>query len=432
MEEGSKYQEWSTARIRALAPDEHTWVRAQRLAHPPVWLSRFKSEHLAWGECKGAEGATYFTEADLINPAFRCSCPSSRKPCKHALALLLLLENYPQSWIFTDIPPQKTADWSTQRQMYAAARALRKQDPENQAIRAKNREKRLQSMADGIEELDAWLCDLIRHGLAAAESQPCAFWEQMAARMVDAKLGAIAKRLRQLAYIESEIPRHTQILQTVCELFLLCEAFKRREKLPQELVEDLLTNAGLNQRKEDLEGLEPVIDYWTVRAVEEGKDEKELRYRRVWLQRHSALQFALLLDFAWGENPFEYYWKKGDVLEGGLVYFPSAFPLRAIPQTLKPTFSESPVLGGISGINQAAKAYAEALSCNPWLMQMPIALEDVVPVFHNQLFYLIDTLGATCLLDITEKDGIKLLAESGGHPIALFGVWKNGAFKALI
>ncbi len=431
-EDSKKYQEWNPSRIRAFAPDEHTWSRAQRLAHPPVWLSRFRSEHFAWGECRGAEGAVYFVEADLAHPAFRCSCPVKKQPCKHGLALMLLLQNYPQAWISTDTPPLKTVAWSKQRQIDSATKAQRKQAPENQALRLKNREKRLQTMTDGFLQLDAWLRDLIRQGLAAVESQPYTFWEQIAARMTDAKLGSVARRLRQLAIPDPDLPRHTQILHAISELFLLSEAFKRKSLLPQDLTEDLLATAGLNQRKEDLEGLPAVEDLWVIRAVEEGKDEQQLRYRRVWLQRHACLQFALFLDFAWGENPFESTWTRGEILEGSIVYFPSAFPLRAVPVSLKPVSIEPVVLMGVDTLGEAARLFAEALSQNPWLLQLPLSLNGMVPVYHDKKFYFSDGHGASCLLDIPENDGFRILAESGGYPIQVFGIWKNGAFRPIL
>ena len=42
-----------------------------------------------WGECRGSAAAPYLTVIDLSGPAYRCSCPSRKFPCKHALALLL-------------------------------------------------------------------------------------------------------------------------------------------------------------------------------------------------------------------------------------------------------------------------------------------------------------------------------------------------------
>jgi SWIM zinc finger len=42
-----------------------------------------------WGLCAGSGKRPYQTVVDLTGPAYKCSCPSRKFPCKHALALLL-------------------------------------------------------------------------------------------------------------------------------------------------------------------------------------------------------------------------------------------------------------------------------------------------------------------------------------------------------
>ncbi|WP_420894866.1 SWIM zinc finger family protein, partial [Streptomyces noursei] len=39
--------------------------------------------------CEGGDGTRYGTVVDLDGPAFQCSCPSRKFPCKHTLGLLL-------------------------------------------------------------------------------------------------------------------------------------------------------------------------------------------------------------------------------------------------------------------------------------------------------------------------------------------------------
>ena len=43
-----------------------------------------------WGKCQGSGRTPYQVSIDLKAPAYRCSCPSRKFPCKHAVALLLL------------------------------------------------------------------------------------------------------------------------------------------------------------------------------------------------------------------------------------------------------------------------------------------------------------------------------------------------------
>lgn len=421
---------WSIDRIRALAPDDNTWNRSRRLGHPPLWRHPAGNENMVWGECKGGGGSWYQTAIDLSGPAFRCSCPVRRPPCKHALALLLLLHNYPDTFRVSHDEPSWVARWRETRSNRQAAKEEKEDSPEKQAQRQKNRDKRLDAMAAGIDELYARLRDMVRQGLAAAEAQPPAFWEQMAARMTDAKLGSIARRLRLLAYPAAGEVRHKRILEEIGELFLLIEGFHRLERLPEALQQDLLASAGLAQRKDDLEGLPAVKDNWLALGVETGAEE-QLQYRRVWLAGEESRRFALLLDFVWGDGDFPEKWHTGAVSSGALTYFPSAYPLRAVAQPMQRSGTPFRLFDGHPTLTSAAYAYAEALSLNPWLPQMPALLNGVIPATLNAGFLLVDKEMKCYPLRVNEDTGLRLLALGGGHPIDLFGEWSADGFRPL-
>ncbi len=421
---------WTPDRIRALAPDENTWERARRLGHPPLWRLPAGNETAVWGECKGAGGAYYQTAVALNGPAYRCSCPVKRLPCKHALALLLLLFQYPDHFRVTPDEPGWVAQWRNALEKRLAAKARREDSPEKTAQREKKRDKRMDTMAAGISELDAWLRDLVRQGIAAAESQPPAFWEQIAARMVDAKLGSIARRLRLLAFPATGRTRHEHIIAEISEMFLLAEGFRRLDRLPEGMQMDLLGAAGLAQRKDDLEGQPSVSDHWLVLGIEEGSEE-QLQYRRVWLAGKESRRFALLLDFAWGDTAFAEQWPLGAAFHGELQFYPSAYPLRAVAQPMQPAGAPFEMFAGYATLAETARAWAQALALNPWLPQMPAVLDAVVPVFDPPNFVLTDGEKHTCPLLLDEEAALRLLASSGGHPLRLFGEWGAGVFRAL-
>src|SRR4030095_3215035 len=74
-------------------------------------------------------------------------------------------------------------------------------DPETAAKREADREKRAAKREDrvraGLAELQTWLGDLLRQGLAHAKQQPAQFFDARAARMVDAQAPGVARRLRE-------------------------------------------------------------------------------------------------------------------------------------------------------------------------------------------------------------------------------------------
>ncbi|MFC6750247.1 SWIM zinc finger family protein [Deinococcus aquaticus] len=65
-----------------------------------------------WGECQGSGQTPYLTGVDLSGPAFRCSCPSRKFPCKHALALLLLHATHTGQFGSATPPAPSRAGWT--------------------------------------------------------------------------------------------------------------------------------------------------------------------------------------------------------------------------------------------------------------------------------------------------------------------------------
>src|ERR1700743_690593 len=81
---------WSADSVLALAPDDSSRRAAATLARPAPWDGAGASAGLVWGRCAGSGKNPYQVIVDLAGPAFKCSCPSRKFPCKHALGLLLL------------------------------------------------------------------------------------------------------------------------------------------------------------------------------------------------------------------------------------------------------------------------------------------------------------------------------------------------------
>src|SRR5687768_12992448 len=84
---------YSPEQIIALAPDAASAKAGRGLATAGKWQNVGQDERALWGECQGSGAKPYQTVIDLNEPAFKCSCPSRKFPCKHALGLFLLIAN---------------------------------------------------------------------------------------------------------------------------------------------------------------------------------------------------------------------------------------------------------------------------------------------------------------------------------------------------
>ena len=103
-----------THQILALAPDSASAKAGSQLATPRNWSNLGKSDAALWGECQGSGKTPYRTQIDLGGPAFKCTCPSRKFPCKHGLGLYLLRASEPTLFGHAD-EPAWVSEWVQDR-----------------------------------------------------------------------------------------------------------------------------------------------------------------------------------------------------------------------------------------------------------------------------------------------------------------------------
>ena len=110
---------YSPEQIIALAPDAASAKAGRSLATGSKWQNVGQDERALWGECQGSGAKPYQTVIDLNEPAFKCSCPSRKFPCKHALGLFLLVANQPETGKTVTTTPAWAAEWLSKRDQQA-------------------------------------------------------------------------------------------------------------------------------------------------------------------------------------------------------------------------------------------------------------------------------------------------------------------------
>jgi len=283
---------------------------------------------------------------------------------------------------------------------------------------------------DGVVELKNWLQDLIQHGLAAALAREPDFWEEFAARMVNAKLRGIATRIRTFKNWLQTDDAHERLLSEIGELYLFAKAYEKLDILPPDLQQEILTTAGATIKKETVLKQEPVTDKWLVIGQTEGSEDN-IRYRRTWLQGVATHETALLLDFAWRFNDFEgANWLIGSLLQAEIAFYPGTIRQRALVKDFALIY-EPIELSGYADWEVFLRQYADALAANPWLLQFPCLMDKVTPIIENKNLLIIDN--QKNWLPISSSDDVKwkILALSGGHPIQLFGEWDGRVLTPL-
>jgi SWIM zinc finger len=430
---------YSAEQIIALAPDPASAKAGRSLAIASKWQNVGQDERALWGECQGSGAKPYQTVIDLNEPAFKCSCPSRKFPCKHALGLFLLLANQPAA--ANTAQPAWAAEWlakrdqQTERKTELAQKAAEEPDAATLARRASQKAKRSvdreAKVVAGLKELDLWLRDLLRHGLASSQTRSLDYWEQMAARLIDAQAPGVARRVRDLARVPHSGDGWTErLLAQLSSLFLLLKAFERVETLPPATQADVRTAIGWSLKEEELPEENTVSDQWLVLG-QRTTGEESLRVRRTWLWGESNAKGALVLEFAAPGQHLALDMLPGTRVEAELVFYPSNYQLRAVLRKRLNTTRAPSETPGYQTSDELLTTYADVLALNPWVEAIPAPLQTVVPVRRGEQWFARDTNGRLLKLRCEPIAGWKLLALSGGYPIAIFGEWNGRALLPL-
>ena len=431
---------WTTQQVEALAPDASSAKAGKGLATASKWKNLGANEQALWGECQGSGKVPYQTQVDLSEPAFRCTCPSHKFPCKHSLGLMLLWAAQPGA-----LKDQSAPDWVTgwlesrvqkaaQKAEKLAQKVERAAQPVDPAAQAKRAAQRETKVAGGLDYVETWLHDLVRVGLTSLPGQPYSYWETPAARMVDAQAPGLGRMIRELSPIASSgAGWQERLLARAGRLYLLIEGFRRLETLPEPVQADIRSLIGWKIAQEDLLALPPeagVRDRWLVTG-QRVEDDGQVRTQRTWLRGQETGRPALALQFAAFGQVLERSLAPGSTLDAELVFYPSAYPLRALLRQRHDSPATPAPPCGYGSVTAALEAYTAALAELPWLEEFPLPLEGVVPLNLDGQWLLRDEAGHVLPIAPDFTRGWHLLALSGGHPVTIFGEWDGDTMMPL-
>ena len=448
---------WSADRVLDLAPDESSRRSAGALGRPAPWQDAGVAGDVLWGLCAGSGKNPYQVVVDLSGPAYKCSCPSRKFPCKHALGLLLNWANgaLPEE----SAPADFAAAWLADRRARAekAEKSVVRTDPgdspasaatgtvRDEAAAARRVQQRAQRVANGLAELQSWLRDQVLVGLSATPTATSAaasagasargHADEIAARMVDAQAPGVAAVLRGL----SEVPASGQgwpgrLLGEYAQLHLLARAHQRLADLPPDLAATVRSRIGYPTSRQDVLARQAVTDHWLVLGVRDLLD-GHVPGRRLWLRGRDSGRWAMLLTFAapggaggaggW-QDPDTARLRPGTELHASLHYYPGQPAMRATvgERHAQPVRAERPPADRDAAALLAG--YAAGLEQDPWLTVWP-ALLTGTPVppddgSPGNRWRLLDPGGVA--LPLGDRESLwTLLAVSGGYPVTVAGEW---------
>ncbi|GAA0503897.1 SWIM zinc finger family protein [Deinococcus depolymerans] len=412
--------------VLALAPDAASAQAGRKLATPSNWQNLNAPTGSLWGQCQGSGKNPYLTGVDLSGPAFKCSCPSRKFPCKHALALLLLHATHTSDFGAAP-PPESLQTWLDGRAARAgtpppaapAGEGRAAPDPAAQARRRAAREKKVSL---GLDALQTFLKDLIRDGLAHAPTRPYSDWDTQAARLVDAQAPGAARLVRQ---IPDHLHDPAALLAHLARLHLLTEAWTHRDTLSDTEQADLRAALGFPLDSATVLDGGGLRAHWQVMG-QSVTEEDTLSTRRTWLA--SGDHTALLLDFSAAGRPFPPALTPGTAVQAEVCHAPGTVPQRALLRGEATATTSPPHAPGLT-LDALLDRHGAALALNPWL-DRTAHLTGPVHLLPGDPWHAQDSTGR---LPLTGSDRTlhTLLALSGGQPVTVYAEWNGAALTPL-
>ncbi len=399
--------------VETLAPDQASLNAAKKLLKPAKWPLKQRHETLVWAHCQGSGANPYMTVVDLADHGYKCTCPSRKFPCKHALALMWIVAEDGEDSFTTAEVPEWVTDWLGRRRkstatttasddapkpkknIHQTGQPTKPTDPEaekkKQAAQAKRALKTKaatdKAISQGLNEYNQWLNDQLRTGLGDFIDNASERCRNISARLVDAKATTLAGRLDELPAKILSAHKDMRFRVAVNELgktTWLVKAWQRQPDNP-----DARRAINLAESRDKLLALADaprLHGIWQVvgEHIESRRD--GLISHATWLRFVSALDgkvndstptFALLQDYyPASAGRRQVVSQLGSFLVAEAVFYPSAYPLRAILTQQEPL--APPPAGFVNppqvNLRDFFQSYQSALSAIPWLEAMPFTL----------------------------------------------------------
>ena len=435
---------FSTDQIRACAPDEEIFsLGVQTSKEKSHWNLLGRSSRALWGEF-ASRPSPIRVLIDLETREYSCSCSSSKSPCEHILALMIL-DAYAE--LEESRAPRWVENWESERvgqetkervKIPETARSL--EFDENSGYSTSPSEIRAQRVAEGFVELKKFLCDLLRNGLGQLENtqETRRMFQERLDRLIDAEAPGAASMIDKcLRAIDSREDWREYVWEQAGRLALLVEAYSKIDGASEEFAQEIRRALGWSiEFEEDSPLCERVEDRWLYLGRSSLSDVGASPIAPVWLIGEQTKRFACLLNFeSVRDASAPFLFDVSSPFEGALRFLPGACEWRAICEEISRPFPNSPQKTSLSELALTIPEFTAEISArlanNPWLERFPTFLRDVVARPIEQVaepkFVVFDAQGrglSVVASDSNQNEALwSLVAASTEEPISVFGEW---------
>lgn len=415
--------------ITAIAPDAPSLKAGRDLSTLRKWQSTGGDDEVLWGLAMGSGKEPYQTRVSLADLASKCSCPSRKFPCKHALGLMFIAAASPAAMSDRERPPW-VSEWLESRAARDQKAVVRTEQKEARPVDEKAAERRRAQregrVNEGVALLQQTLLDLTREGLASSSARDAVAWENLAKRMVDAQAPGLAGNLRHIADTVLRDPEvDVQLPFELGRLHVLLQAIASADQYDEPTRAGLVSQLGGRLAPDATANGEIIEDEWFVagRKVEE---RDRLITSSTWIFGRNSQRWARILRFAPVLQTIVEPWPLGSTVRAALKFQTGLYPLRAVGEgwselLLVPAPSED-------DLEKLLERFASALAANPFLRVLPF----FIPLRPgNGSESLVDATGAALPWQATDDLALRVECVCGGNVTAMCGEWDGRHLRLL-
>ena len=193
--------------LQRVAPDAGSLQNGRDLVRKKAFSDLGVSADGTWllGKCKGSGKEPYSVSVDLANdsaPVGRCTCPSRKFPCKHALGLMVVYLTGPGQFGKAE-PPEELQAKREKQVSRAEKKAAATEAPAPRKVNKAALAKKAKAQRDGLDLLEKLLTDLVAGGQWFEQSRLDRL-DRQAKQMADAYLPGAMFVLRRLVLLGRE------------------------------------------------------------------------------------------------------------------------------------------------------------------------------------------------------------------------------------
>jgi len=418
----------SPDQITAIAPDASSLKAGRDIGTPRKWEASGGDSEVLWGLAMGSGKNPYQTLVSLPDLASKCSCPSRKFPCKHALGLMFLSISAPAA---AGSRPAWATEWLDGRAARAEKSKSAVEEKSAKPIDGKAAEKRRAQregrVAEGVSLLRQTILDLTAEGLAGGSGRNPGFWADLAKRMIDCQAPGLAGAVRHIGDTVLRDPEvDTELPFELGRLHLILHALETLDSQDPATQADLRALIGGRSGAGDEAG-EALADDWFV-AARMTEERDRLVTSSTWMLGLKSGRWARLLRFAPAHLPIAEPWAIGTAVRASLKFQFGAYPLRAAPDSEEPSRPAPVPENHEPDLDTMLDRFAAAVTANPFLRSLPFLIA-LRPSARDSL--LVDTTGRALPWSAKPDTALRVDCICGGQPATMCGEWDGRRLSLL-